>query len=123
MRMLIDSKCEIDATERSFGMTALDMAILNGDVESSAVLVSSGGDPDHLMKMFALSDLYEVLVLGQRKELKVRLGTSAMRRGQWVGDIINFIVQKWVRGLNIVYSVERFVFGTFDFHSSFSIPS
>ncbi|KAI0228407.1 hypothetical protein LSAT2_021116 [Lamellibrachia satsuma] len=70
MRMLIDAKCEIDATERSFGMTALDMAILNGDVESSAVLVSSGGDPDHLMKMFALSDLYEVLVLGQRKELK-----------------------------------------------------
>lgn len=121
MRMLIDAKCEIDATERSFGMTALDMAILNGDVESSAVLVSSGGDPDHLMKMFALSDLYEVLVLGQRKELKVRLGTSAVRRGLWVEDRINCIVQK--RGLNIVYSVERFVFGTFDFHSSVSIPS
>ena len=69
--MLVDAKCEINETERTFGMTALDMAILNGDVESSTVLVSASGDPDHLMKMFALSDLYEVLVLGQRKELKV----------------------------------------------------
>ena len=78
LRMLIDAKCEIDGTDWSFGMTALDMAILNGDVESSAVLASAGGDPDHLMKMFALSDLYEVLVGAQRKGLKVR-------RGQGVG--------------------------------------
>ena len=51
-------------------MTALDMAILNGDVESSAILVSRGGDADHLMKMFALNDLYATLVAAQRRDLK-----------------------------------------------------
>ena len=70
LRMLIDAGIEIDRTEKSFGMTALDMAILNGDVESTALLVSAGGDGNHLMKMFALTDLYEALTTQNRKEIK-----------------------------------------------------
>ena len=70
LRMLIESACEIDRTERTFGMTALDMAILNGDVESTALLVSYGGDEDHLMKMFASSDLYECITQQDKKGLK-----------------------------------------------------
>ena len=70
LSLLIQAGCEIDRTENAFGMTALDMAVLNGDVESSAQLVSAGGDPDHLMKMFALSDLYEAMVTKNKKELR-----------------------------------------------------
>ncbi len=70
LTLLIEAGCEIDCTEKTFGMTALDMAILNGDVESSAILVSSGGDADHLLKMFACSDLYEVLIGAQHRELR-----------------------------------------------------
>jgi len=54
LRMLIDSGCEIDKTEKTFGMTALDLAILNGDMESAAVLIAAGGDPDHFLKMLSL---------------------------------------------------------------------
>jgi hypothetical protein len=68
--MLIDSGCDIDRTERTFGMTALDMAIMNGDVESAAQLVCAGCDSDHLLKMFASSDLYESIVTVNRKQLK-----------------------------------------------------
>ena len=70
LRMLIESACEIDRTERTFGMTALDMAILNGDVESSALLVSYGGDEDHLMKMFASSELYQAVSNQDKKAVK-----------------------------------------------------
>lgn len=70
LRMLIESGCDIDAAEKTFGMTALDMAILNGDVESAALLVTYGGDDDHLMKMFALSDLYDAIVSHDKRALK-----------------------------------------------------
>lgn len=70
LSMLIQSGCEVDKTENAFGMTALDMAILNGDVESSAQLVAAGGDPDHLMKMFALSDIYAAIAHGNKREIK-----------------------------------------------------
>jgi ankyrin repeat protein len=49
-------------------MTALDMAILMGDVESTAQLLAAGADPDHLLKLFALTDLYEVTVLHPDKK-------------------------------------------------------
>ena len=70
LNLLIQSGCEVDKTENAFGMTALDMAILNGDVESCAQLVAAGGDPDHLMKMFALSDIYAAIARGNKKEIK-----------------------------------------------------
>ena len=49
-------------------MTALDMAILMGDVESTAQLLAAGADPDHLLKLFALTDLYEATVLHPDKK-------------------------------------------------------
>lgn len=70
LRMIIDSGCEIDKMEKTFGMTALDMAILLGDVESTAILVAAGGDSNHLMKMFALTDLHEALVQLNKKQVK-----------------------------------------------------
>ena len=70
LSMLIQAGCEVDRTESAFGMTALDMAILNGDVESCAQLVAAGGDPDHLMKMFALSDMYAAIARANRKDIK-----------------------------------------------------
>lgn len=70
IRMLIDAGCDIDHTEKTFGMTALDMAILNGYVESAAQLVCAGADPNHLLKMFASSDLYEAIVTMNHKQLK-----------------------------------------------------
>ena len=70
LTLLLRAGCEVDRTESAFGMTALDMSILNGDVESSAQLVSAGGDPDHLMKMFALSDIYAAIAHGNKKEIK-----------------------------------------------------
>ena len=54
LRILINAGCEIDKTEKTFGMTALDLAILNGDVESAAVLISNGGNPDHFPQMLSL---------------------------------------------------------------------
>lgn len=62
LRMLVDARCDIDRTDRTFGMTALDMAMLNGDIESTAILVCAGSDVNHLAKMFAVSDLYDPLV-------------------------------------------------------------
>ena len=52
--MVIEAGCRIDQTEKTFGMTALDLAILNGDVESAAVLISRGGNPDHFVQMLSL---------------------------------------------------------------------
>ena len=49
------------------------MAILNGDVASTGVLVSSGADSRHLVKMFALADLYRALVRKDHRDLKVTL--------------------------------------------------
>lgn len=70
LRMIIDAGCEIDKMEKTFGMTALDMAILLGDVESTAVLVAAGGDASHLVKMFALTDLYEAMTQPDKKLVK-----------------------------------------------------
>jgi len=49
-------------------MTPLDMAILMGDVESTAQLLAAGADPDHLLKLFALTDLYDVTVVHPDKK-------------------------------------------------------
>jgi ankyrin repeat protein len=62
LRMLIDARVEVDSTDRTFGMTALDMAMLNGDIESAAILICAGADVNHLAKIFAVSDLYDPLV-------------------------------------------------------------
>jgi len=70
LRLIIDAGCKIDAMEKTFGVTALDMAILLGDVESTAVLIAAGADASHLMKMFAMSDLYEGIVLVDKKRVK-----------------------------------------------------
>lgn len=51
-------------------MTALDMSILFGDIESAAILASAGGDPFHLLKMFSLSELFESLVMADKKGVK-----------------------------------------------------
>ena len=70
LRMIIDAGCEIDKVEKTFGMTALDMAILFGDMESTVILMSAGGDPFHLLKMFSLSDLFEGIVNVDKKRVK-----------------------------------------------------
>ena len=69
LRRLVDGGCRVDATEKTFGLTPLDMAILLGDVESTALLVSVGGDPDHLMKTFASSQLYDTVVAVDRQQV------------------------------------------------------
>ena len=69
LRRLIDGGCRVDATEMTFGLTPLDMAVLLGDVESTALLVSVGGDPDHLMKTFASSQLYDAVVAVDRQQV------------------------------------------------------
>jgi len=58
----------VDNTESTFGMTPLDMAILMGDVESTAQLLAAGADPEHLLKLFALTDLYDVTVVHPDKK-------------------------------------------------------
>jgi len=60
----------VDATEKTFGLTPLDMAILLGDVESTALLVSVGANPDHLMKTFASSQLYDAVIAVDRQLVK-----------------------------------------------------
>jgi len=70
LRRLIDGGCRVDATEKTFGLTPLDMAVLLGDVESTALLVSVGGNPDHLMKTFASSHLYDAVVAVDRQQVK-----------------------------------------------------
>jgi len=71
LQRLIDGGCRVDATEKTFGLTPLDMAVLLGDVESTALLVSVGGDADHLMKTFASSQLYDAIVAVDRQEVTV----------------------------------------------------
>ena len=70
LQMIIAAGCEIDKMEKTFGMTALDMAILLSDFESTTVLVSMGSDADHLMKMLALSDLHEGIIAGDKKQIR-----------------------------------------------------
>ncbi len=70
LRMLIDAGCEVDQIDKTFGLTPLDITMLNGDMESSAVLASAGADPNHLMKMLALKELYQAIVNNNRKEVK-----------------------------------------------------
>ena len=70
LRMLIDAGCQVDQIDKTFGLTPLDITMLNGDMESSAVLASAGADPNHLMKMLALKELYQAVVNNQRKDVK-----------------------------------------------------
>ena len=70
LRMLIDARCQVDQIDKTFGLTPLDITMLNGDMESSAVLASAGADPNHLMKMLALKELYQAIVNDQRKDVK-----------------------------------------------------
>ena len=70
LRMLIDTGCEVDQVDKTFGLTPLDITMLNGDMESSAVLASAGADPNHLMKMLALKELYQAIINGQRRDVK-----------------------------------------------------
>ena len=67
---LIDAGCCIDQMEKTFGLTALDMAILLGDIESTATLVTAGGDHRHLMKTFASSELFDAIVTSDKKQVK-----------------------------------------------------
>jgi len=76
VRLLLDSGCKVDITEKTFGMTALDMAILLGDVESTVLLTAAGGDANHLMKLFALSDLYCNIAIKPDKKLVKELLAS-----------------------------------------------
>jgi len=66
--MVAYCRCAVDKTENTFGMTALDMAILMGDVESTAQLLAAGADPEHLLKLFALTELYDVTVIHPDKK-------------------------------------------------------
>jgi ankyrin repeat protein/ribosomal protein L12E/L44/L45/RPP1/RPP2 len=68
MRYILDAGCPVDKIENTFGMTALDMAILMGDIESTSQLLAAGADPDHLLKLFALTDLYDVTVIHPDKK-------------------------------------------------------
>ena len=77
LQRLVDGGCRVDATEKTFGLTPLDMAILLGDVESTALLVVVGGDPDHLMKTFASSQLYDAVVAVDRQLVKSLLRYDA----------------------------------------------
>jgi len=77
LQRLIDGGCPVDATEKTFGLTPLDMAVLLGDVESTALLVSVGGNPDHLMKTFASSQLYDAVVAVDRQLVKSLLRYDA----------------------------------------------
>jgi hypothetical protein len=70
LRLLIDAGCRIDSMEKTFGLTSLDMAILLGDIESTAILVCAGGDHRHLMKMFAASELFDAIVTFDKKQVK-----------------------------------------------------
>ena len=65
--MIAKAGCDVTLTEKTFGLTALDMAILLEDVESTGLLISFGGDPEHLLKMFALSDLHESICSGDKR--------------------------------------------------------
>ena len=58
----------MDNTESTFGMTPLDMAVLMGDVESTVQLLAAGADSDHLLKLFALTDLYDCTVVHPDKK-------------------------------------------------------
>ena len=69
LQRLLEGGCRVDATEKTFGLTPLDMAVLLGDVESTALLVSVGGDTDHLMKTFASSQLYDAVVAVDRQQV------------------------------------------------------
>ncbi len=66
LRMLIDAGCDVDQIDKTFGLTPLDITMLNGDMESSAVLASAGADPNHLMKMLALKELYQAIANDNR---------------------------------------------------------
>ena len=84
LRRLVEGGCGVDATERTFGLTPVDMAVLLGDVESTALLVSVGADPGHLMKTFASSQLYDAVVATDRQQ--VGEAWRGGRRGTaWVG--------------------------------------
>ncbi|CAD5120854.1 DgyrCDS9406 [Dimorphilus gyrociliatus] len=61
VRLLLDAGCPIDGMEETFGMTALDMAVLHGDIQSATQLTASGAQPLHLVRSLALNDLYCVL--------------------------------------------------------------
>lgn len=70
LTMIAQAGCDVGLTEKTFGMTALDMAILLEDVESTGHLVAMGADPQHLLKMFALSDLHEAIVTADKRILE-----------------------------------------------------
>ena len=61
MVQMLQVGCEIEEVEHTFTLTPLDIAILNGDVESAALLLARGANPDHLLSTLALFDLYQCI--------------------------------------------------------------
>jgi len=76
IRLLLDAGSRVETREKTFGLTALDMAVLLGDMESTAMLTAAGGNPDHLMQLFAMSDLYTHIVVRPDKKAVKALVTS-----------------------------------------------
>ena len=101
LRRLIDGGCRVDATEKTFGLTPVDMAVLLGDVESTALLVSVGADPDHLMKTFASSQLYDAVVAVDRQQVTAgpttRYNTTACQTGWTTAWMFAYTMQPIVQ--------------------------
>jgi len=70
VKFILDAGCDVNKAEYTYGLTALDMAIVMGDVESTVMLLAAGGDPDHLLKLFAMTDLYKAITRPDKKKLR-----------------------------------------------------
>lgn len=70
VKFILDAGCDVNKAEYTYGMTALDMAVVMGDVESTVMLLAAGGDPDHLLKLFAMTDLYKAITRPDKKKIR-----------------------------------------------------
>lgn len=70
VKFILDAGCDVNKTEFTYGLTAMDMAIVMGDVESTVMLLAAGGDPDHLLKLYAMTDLYKAITRPDKKKLR-----------------------------------------------------
>ena len=70
LKRLINAACRVDLPDRAQNITALDLAILHGDVDSAVLLVKAGADPEHLNKLMAATDLYHAITYVDKRKQK-----------------------------------------------------
>ena len=62
------ARYDLTKTESTYGLTALDLAMICGDVQSTVQLIVAGASPNHLQRLVAMADVYRCITTKPKKK-------------------------------------------------------